>query len=335
MILVTGGTGLVGAHLLLHLLGKETPIKAIHRKKSNLQQVKKVFSYYTEYPEELFNKIHWVEADLNDIPSLEMAFEDVTHVYHCAALISFDPGDYEKMQHINVVGTANIVNLCLAKHVQKLCYVSSIAAIGRGLDDSAATEENEWTDLGANVYALTKYDAETEIWRGTQEGLPVVTVNPGIILGPGFWHKGSGVLFKIAAKGPRYYPPGGTGVITVNDVVELMVQLMESSHKNERFIAVSKNLSYKEILSTIASALGKPTPKKVLKFWHLKILWRLDWCRSLLTNQKRRLTKMAVESLKHQQIYSNKKVSDLLDPEFGLLADTIYFSCNRFMEENP
>src|SRR5690606_17427188 len=133
MILVTGVTGLLGAHLLLHLLQTGSMVKAIHREKSNLKEVEKVFGYYTDQYHALFQKIIWVKADLNDLPALEIAFENVTHVYHCAALISFNPKDYDLLRAVNYEGTKNIVNLCMATGAKKVCYSGSIVAIGRTL----------------------------------------------------------------------------------------------------------------------------------------------------------------------------------------------------------
>ena len=335
MILVTGGTGLVGTHLLFHLLSRGFTVRATHRAGSDLKKVRKVFSYYNNAAEEYFNNIQWVEADLSDLPALEAAFENITHVYHCAAYISFDPKEFKTLQQVNEEGTRNIVNLCIDKNVEKLCYVSSIAAIGRSIDGAIATEENEWNDGDANVYAMTKHLAEMEVWRGSQEGVPVVIVNPGVILGPGFWYGGSGALFRIASKGPKYYPPGGTGFVTVNDVVKIMIQLMDSEIINKRFIVIDKNLKYKEVLSNIAREFGKPTPKIGLKFWQLNFLWRLDWLKSKFTGKRRKLTKKSVESFKNPEIYSNRRVVAMLDYEFELMAEAVYFSCNRFKEAYP
>ncbi len=335
MILVVGGTGLVGSHLLFHLVSKGNSVSSIHRKGSDLDKVKTIFSYYSETPQELFNKIKWVEADINDIPALEGAFRGITHVYHCAALISFNPRDFKLLQKINVEGTANIVNLCLACNISKLCYVSSIATIGKSTDTSPVTENTEWNSNDPNVYALSKHLAEMEVWRGAQEGLEVVIVNPGLIIGPGFWDRGSGRLFSISARGRGYYPPGGSGFITVNDVVNMMMNLMESEVYNERFILIDKNLTFKEILSTVAREFGRNTPKKALKYWQLNLLWRLDWLRSRLTGSHRLLTKKGVAALKERQLYSNKKVLGILDYKFELMAESIYFSCNRFKESNP
>lgn len=335
MILVTGGTGLVGSHLLLHLLGEGHSVRATHRESSDLNRVRKIFSFYVNHADELFQKIDWVPADLADIPALESAFENVTHVYHCAALISFDPRDFRELRKVNELGTKNIVNQCIAHKIEKLCYVSSIAALGDPVDQSAISEEDEWNDNDPNPYALAKHLAEMEVWRGSQEGLKVVIVNPGIVLGPGFWNTGSGVLFKTGAKGHKFYPPGGSGFVTVGDVVKIMVELMESDVVNERFITVDQNLSYAEILTTIAREFGKRTPKSELKTWQLELLWRLDWLWCSLSGKKRSLTKKGARSLGQRRYYSNIKIRRRLNFEFELMPGSIYYTCNRFKEEYP
>lgn len=334
MVLVTGGTGLVGAHLLLNLIRKGKAVKAIHRKGSNLKRVEKVFNYYEENGSKLFQNIDWVEADLNDIPALEKAFEQIGFVYHSAAYISFDPSQYQNLMTINAEGTANIVNLCIAKNVKKLCYVSTIGTIGKSINGSIATEENEWNDQHVNVYARSKYAAEMEVWRASQEGLSVVMVNPGVIIGSGFWDTGSGTLFTTANKGFSFYPPGGTGFITVHDVVRMLVSLMDSEIKNERFIAVAKNLTFKEILLPLTTSLGKQPPTKQLKYWQLEIGRIGDFLWSTLSGSARRITKNSIYSMKHRDTYDNSKVKEVLNFEFEELEPTIHFSCRRFVEEN-
>ncbi len=335
MILVTGGTGLVGAHLLLQLLQSGAKVKAIYRNKSKLELVQKVFGYYTDQHRELFLQIEWIQADLNDLPALEMAFTGVSHVYHCAALISFDPADYEQLRTVNIEGTKNIVNLCIAHKVKKLCYTSSVATIGRTTDTKEATEETDWTTQGANVYALTKMDAELEVWRASQENVAVVIINPGVIIGPGFWETGTGVLFRTAFKANKYYPPGGTGFVSVTDVVSSMTQLMQSPIINERFIVVAKQLTYKEILNQLTLAFNKPAPTRPIKFWELEILWRLDWLRNLVMNNGRKLTKISVRSLRKIQRYNTEKIKKQLGFTYESLDGAIKLSCKKFMEENP
>ena len=334
MILVTGGTGLVGAHLLFHLVRAGHRPKAIYRTEKRTALTKKVFSYYTDDHEKLFDAIDWVECDILDLPSLGKAFEGITHVYHAAALISFDPNDYKKLLKVNAEGTANIVNLSLANNVKKLCYVSSIAAIGDSIDKSPVKESNEWIEATRAGYSISKHEAEMEVWRASQEGVPVVIVNPGVIIGPGFWKSGSGLFFYAAARESKYYLPNGTGFVSVNDVVNAMLQLMDSDIKNERFILVNENWSYFYLSKLLASGLHKKAPSKELKGWMLNFFWRLDWLKSAITGSRRKLSKNTAKILQKTEVYDNSKIQKFL-PQFQYddLEETTLRYCTIFLNE--
>ncbi|MGS2762694.1 NAD-dependent epimerase/dehydratase family protein [Sinomicrobium sp. M5D2P9] len=327
MILVTGGTGLVGSRLLYTLTRKEDKIRAIYRKGSDVHAVAAMFSGSAE-DRARFDRIEWVEADVTDVPALSDTFSGISKVYHAAALISFDPSDYNILKKSNTEGTANVVNLCLAYGVKKLCYVSSVATLGKSIGGAPITEETHWnTESGNNVYAITKYGAEMEVWRGSQEGLDVVIVNPGIVLGvpPGKkgWEKGSGKLFRQVYKGINYYTQGVTGYVDVDDVVTIMIGLMNSEVKNERFVAVGENLSFKEVLTMVAASIGKEAPRKEVPAWAFKWLWRLDWLRSKLTGQKRRLSRLLAATATAKNPYSSAKIRKELGLEFKPLSRTI------------
>lgn len=330
MILVTGGTGLIGSHLLFHLTKNGKSVKASYRNKDSIDKVLEVFGYYTDQADALFQKISWVKADISDISSLMPLFEGIEYVYHCAALISFSPKDYNALVKTNIDGTANIVNLCLEHHVKKLCYVSSIAAIGPSTKGQITDEDNEWNDSNVSVYGLTKHDAELEVWRGSQEGLSVVVVNPGVVLGPGFWHSGSGTFFKYASKEKKSYFPGGTGFVSINDVTNAMISLMQSDVERERFILVNENLSYRELFQKLASKLQVQAPIKPIPFWLLEILWRIDWIRSNWLGKRRKLTKNVVKGLYNQEIYSSDKIKKTIDFKFEDLDSTVEFCCEKF-----
>ncbi len=334
MVLVTGGTGLVGSHLLLKLTQDNVTVRALYRTAKKQERVRDIFSYYSENASSLFDKIDWVKGDILDIPSLESAFIDVTHVYHCAAYISFNPSDFKKLERINREGTANIVNMCIAVDVKKLCHVSTIGTIGRTISDENATEETEWNRQRTNPYAITKQLAEMEVWRGAQEKLQVVIINPGVILGPGFWESGSGSFFKTASKGYPFYPPGGSGFITVSDVTRTMVNLMNSKITGERFILVAKNLTYKEILSRITLAMDKKAPNKELKMWHLQFGKFGDQIRSIITGKARTITNSTIYGLQHPTKFDNSKAKDALKFEFEPLEETIKFTAKLFIEEH-
>lgn len=334
MILVTGGTGLVGSHLLYRLISTNKNVKAIFRNKKKLDIVKKVFSYYTKDPESAFNKIEWIKADLLNIPLLTDAFNDITIVYHCAAFVSFEPDKYHLLRQTNIEGTANIVNLCIANSIKKLCYVSSVAAIGHTLNNEIITEETEWNPEADNsVYAITKYGAEMEVWRGTQEGLNVVIVNPGVILGAGIWRYGSGSIINMVYKGNKYFTDGTVALVNINDVITIMTKLVESNIKNERFILVSETWTYKQFLQTIAKHLAVKPPIKKAKIWQLEMGWRLDWLSHKISGKRRKLTKQLAKSLIGKSYHSNTKIKTALNFEFKPAKQSITEVCQVFLQE--
>lgn len=331
MILVTGGTGLVGAHLLLHLVEKEARVRAIYRNELGIKKTENIFSLSQK--SHLFEKIEWIKADILDVPSLEIAFQNVDYVYHCAALISFDPKEEEAIRKTNIEGTANIVNFCLAFNIKKMLFVSSIAALGdptsAGISISETTEWNP--EKPHSDYAISKYGAEMEMWRGQQEGLDVLIVNPGIILGSGFPDQGSGALFSAVAKGLPFYTLGTTGFVTVADVVKMSVQLMNSGTKNERFTLIENNYSFQEILNCIADCLQKKRPK-----WHatpfvMELLWRIDWLATTFLFQKRRLSRASAKASYSKNLYSNEKIKRELGSGFAPIPYYIKkFGINNF-----
>lgn len=325
----------MGSHLLFQLLQDHDAVRATYRTEASMEEVRSLFEYYTEDPDLLLDKIQWVQADITDVPALESAFEGVTQVYHAAAMISFNPAAWEALKKTNVEGTANIVNLSLAHGVKKLCYASSIAAVGKGVQQGAVTEENEWAETETSVYALSKHLAEMEVWRGSQEGLEVVIVNPGVILGAGNWKQGSLRFFKNAARGMKSYFPGGTGFVDVRDVAFCMKELMRSRVRNERFITVADNLSYKEFLGSLSQAFGLPNPERAIPLWALELGWRLDWFSHHFLRTKRRLTRDTVNSLKNPREYSSGKIKDALGFEFTDTQDSIRKYSAYFRKRYP
>lgn len=335
MILVTGGTGLVGAHLLYQLSLDNTSVVAIHRESSDLYAVKNIFSYYNDDYERLFNKITWKIADINDIPSLHDAYSGITHVYHCAAVISFNKKDEPLLRKVNIEGTANMVNLALDYSIEKFCFVSSIATISKAFDNSEITEENDWNPTENNSgYAISKYGAETELWRGSQEGLDVIIVNPGVILGAGYWRTGTGKLFDLVYKGFKYYTEGVTGYVAVLDVVKSMILLMKSSIKNERFIIVAENRSFKEILFTIADGFAKNRPSIKVTSFLSKIAWRLAFLKSLLSKNGPLITRESLRASTRISHYSNVKVKSMLNYEYEPLLISIKEICNNYKQDH-
>ena len=327
MILVTGGTGLVGAHLLLHLIESQSigseKVRAIYRSNTSIKKTKSLFAIYKK--ELLFEQIDWIQADITEVPSLEIAFQNIDTVYHCAALISFDPKEEERLRKTNIEGTANIVNFCIAYEIQKLCFISSIATLGDlQPHEKFITEETEWNPENPHSdYAISKYGAEMEIWRGQQEGLDVIIINPGIILGPSFREQGSGLLFTKVKKGLQYYTLGSTGFVAVIDVVRIAHQLMQSEIKNERFTLIAENSVFRDVMNAMAEGLGVKKPEIHVNPFFMEVLWRLDWFVSNVFQQKRKLTQTVAKASYTNTLYSNQKIKEALNIGFTNVPEYI------------
>ena len=334
MILVTGGTGLVGSHLLYELVSKGSSVKAIIRNKSNIEKVRKVFSYYSSSFNELIEKIEWIEGDVLDLVSLEEAFEKISIVYHCAAVVSFNNKNKFELLKTNIEGTENIVNLCLEKNIEKLCYVSSVAAIGSTENGDQVTEKEMWIPADDHsIYSISKFKSEMDVWRGAQEGLNTVIVNPSVILGPGFWESGSGEIIKKGSRGMLFYTLGKTGFVDVRDVVSCMIQLTESNITGERFILNSENLSYKEIFSEISSAFEVKKPKYNADRKLMTFAYYMDSLLSILRIKKQEITKSIVKSSLNKTEYENKKIKEALGFEFIPIKETIRFAVEKFNQD--
>lgn len=333
MILVTGGTGLVGAHILLSLTENNTRIRAIYRTEKNIQKTKQLFK--THHKLQLFKNIEWVPADIIDIITLENAFKDITYVYHCAAHISFDPDEEDLLRKINIEGTANIVNFCLHYNIKKLCYVSSIAALGHSKNKKEIiTETTEWnSELAYDHYAISKYGAEIEIWRGQREGLATVIVNPGIIIGSGFWNQGSGVLFTTINKGLSFYAKGQTAYTDINDLVTIMLSLMQQPISGERFIVINENCSYQNVCKLVAENLGLTISWKKAPLWLLKLFRYYCWIANLLGFKKYIFSKSMYQAAISTKTYSNDTIVKTLGFEFKPIAESIKTTARYFVAD--
>ncbi len=330
MILVTGGTGMVGAHILFELTNKGNMVKAIYRNENNIKKAEKIFSFYTN-DKTLFKKITWVNADTCNYYSLENIFEDIDIVYHCAAMVSFNPRNRKKIIQNNILSTENIVNLCLNKNVKKLLHVSSIASLEQSEINDTITEENKWKNSeGKSPYSLSKFKSEMEVWRGINEGLNAIIVNPSVIIGPGDWSTGSPSIIDAIGKGLKFYLPGMTGFVDVRDVAKASIELMESEITNERFILNTSNQTYPELFKMIAQELNVKAPNILVNKFLASITWRILKIISLVFNTNPKVTKETVTSGFNFNKYSSKKIRETINYNFIPIEEAITNACRCY-----
>ena len=242
-------------------------------------------------------EIIWRKGDVCNQPSLAVAFEGITHLYHCAAFISFAHYKQETLMEVNQQGTTNLVNLAIKHQLKKIAYISSIAALGSDTTSDSIDESTPWNaDQDHTPYAYSKFGAELEVWRATQEGVPAVIVNPGVILGTGVEGNPLELLCNQIDNHLLFYPKGATGYVTVEDVVQVLTDLMDSEIKNERFILVAENWSYEQMLRRIALIRKKRPPRIGLRKSWLQIAWGLEGILSLF-GKRRFMTQALISSL--------------------------------------
>jgi dihydroflavonol-4-reductase len=324
MVLVTGGTGFLGSYIIKELIEKNYSVRAIRRNTSKLP-------FYI--PHEFFEKVEWVEGDILDPVSLEEAMKDVEAVIHSAAIISFYKADREKMYHVNIQGTANVVNATLEKNIQRLIHISSVAALGRTKTGGYVNEETKWEDNNINThYAISKHKAEMEVWRGIGEGLNAVIINPSTILGYGDWETSSCRIFKTVYNEFPWYTTGINGFIDIEDVAKATILLMESNISEERFIVNADNWSFQQLFTTIADGFKKKHPHRKATPFLGGLAWRMEKFKSFFSGDKPLLTKESARVAHSRTFFENDKLLNQL-PQFSFtpLQESIRKNCKKYL----
>jgi dihydroflavonol-4-reductase len=323
MVVLTGCNGLVGSFIARKFLQEGYSVRAIRRENSDLSLVK-----------DIAGQIEWVISDVLDPAGLYKAFAGARMVVHAAATVSFSAAARQSMLHTNVEGTSNVVNACLAHNVSRLCFISSIAALGRKKPEIPISENAAWENSRLNShYAWTKYLSELQVWRGIAEGLPAVMVNPSVVLGPGNWNNGSTQLFKYVWEQRPFYTHGHLNYVDVRDVADAVFQLINSDITGERFILNAGSVAYREIFGRIAEQFGRKKPFLPVAPWMASLVWRLEWMRSRLNGSEPMLTRETARLAKHSFTYSNEKIRRTLPFSFRNLDDTLRWTCMTLKEQ--
>lgn len=308
MRLVTGATGIVGSHVVLALCREGHRVRALVRAGSDRRFVERLLGREPDGGE-LLARVHWCEGDVLDPVSLAAAMDGVRQVVHCAALVSFDARDDVALLEVNVEGTAHVVNAALEAGVERLCHVSSIAALGTATDGAPVTEDTPWAeDEERSVYAVSKYAAELEVHRGVAEGLDAVLVNPSLIIGPGLPGRSSRTIADRLRKGTRWYPPGRTSVVDVRDVAEACVRLLREPGAGERYLIAGEAITYQRLFGLFCAAFGKPAPTRPIRPWMLELAWRVERLRTLLFRGRPLITRDTARTSLRQRRFDDSKL---------------------------
>lgn len=326
-VLVTGGTGLVGSHLLAQLQQQPITVRAIARNPEAALQ-KPWLKHLQAWP------IEWVKGDIGDPESLEVAMDGITNVYHCAAAVAFDKKQALKLWKTNIEGTSNVVDAALNEGVHKLAYVSSIAALGRNNATGSIHEGTDWKDDPKNShYAISKFRAELEVWRGIEEGLSAVIINPGIILGPGDWSATSSRLIAQIAQGFPVISPGANGFVDARDVADSLIYLMNAPIEGERFVLVGKNLTYRRLFEEVCKRTGAKMPQWEPSFPMAMLGARLLALSSVFSSKEPALTPEKVRTAFSTYSFDSSKI-EKSGFNFRKIEDTLDWVCEAYLKAN-
>ncbi len=328
VVFVTGATGFLGSHLVCALLQKGYFVQAAKRAQSSLNEFTFISDLYFGQDKTLVvNNLKWVEGDILDYEFLLENIKKDQLVFHCAGLVSFHKSDQEKLYQMNVVGTKNMVNACLENSCKKLIHVSSTTAIGKAEGELTTDETNLWDEKdGVSNYSASKYYAELEVWRGIEEGLKAVIVNPCIIIGPGDWNRGTGLFFRNASRNFPFYTSGSNAFVSVFDVAKAMIELGQNNLNAERYLVIGENLKFQELMNLMSDALKARRPRIEINPWLAALAWRWYYLRELLTRKRGLITKESADSSFKTICYSNKKIKDALNFEFTSIKDLVEYA---------
>ncbi len=319
MIAITGASGLLGRFVSEKFLSEGEQVLALKRKNSNI----------TEFGQH--KNIKWLEVDISDSTMLSESFIGVDTVIHSAALVSFNPRRAKEVYETNVAGTRNVVDACLSSGVKKLIHISSVAALGRQKGVNQVNEKNNWIDSALNSdYAISKYQAELEVYRGYEEGLHVSLVNPSVILGPADWNRSSSQIFKYIWKEKPFYTEGILNYVDVRDVASMVYMLHVSDFNGERFIANAGHTSFKNLVDEIASRFQKRSPFLKVNSSLAAVVASLEAIRCLLTNKEPVITKHTVRMAREPFYFENRKAIEKLKVNFRQLDEILEFCCSYY-----
>jgi dihydroflavonol-4-reductase len=252
-ILVTGGSGFLGANLVKALLQRGHAVRVLHRAQSSLVALDGL-------------PVEHAMGDILEPDSVARAVDGCDMVFHVAAISSYWRSRREHVYRANVVGTRIVMEACLRAGIARVVHTSSVAAIGIPPPGMVGTEETPFDAVSATfAYADSKRRAEEEVHRAIDRGLPAVIVNPATVLGAGDHYLISGSIVIACARGRLpVVPPGGMCVADVDAVVQGHIAAAERGRIGERYILGGENLSHLELGAMIADVVGRPPPRLVV-----------------------------------------------------------------------
>lgn len=326
--LVTGATGFIGSAVVRELLESGKEIRVTCRKDSNTGNIDGL-------------DVEKVYADIQDRDSIEKALKGCGNLFHVAAHFAHWSPNKDLFYKINVEGTKTIFKEALNQGVEKVVYTSTsntIGSHGAGNFVDETAEFNGWET--GDHYAISKYLAEQEAIKLCQNGLPLVIVNPTLVIGVrDIKPTPSGAMIvDIVNRDMPGYIDGAINVIDVEDVARGHVLAAEKGKVGERYVLGNENLTVGGFFNMVGNISGVKPPR-------LKIPYRIALMLGYLFEFGSRFTKKPPVVSASQVILGNmgehfnnsKAINELgltLTPIEETIAKTVqWFRENRYIKK--
>jgi len=328
-VLVTGGTGFIGNHVVRRLCAEKVSVRVLARPTSQLACLESL-------------PVEVVTGDLTDRESLKRAVEGCQIVFHVAADYRLWARHPEELYRNNVDGTANMLAAAFESGVSRLIYTSTVGTIGLPEDGTEGTEEGfpDPKQLGGH-YKRSKYLAEQLALRSARDGYPVVVVNPTAPVGEGDRKPtatGKIILDFLNGKMPAYIDTG-LNLVDVRDVAEGHLAAMTRGRRGERYILGGRNMSLKQILDTLAEITGLPSPSVRLPYGIAVCTGAADTFLSRFTGRPPRVPWEGVKMARRKMYVSSAKAERELEYRAGRIESAleravVWFRDNSLVESD-
>jgi nucleoside-diphosphate-sugar epimerase len=321
---------MVGAHLACVLLKEGCTLYATYCKGEDVNKTKRFLSFYSDDYINLFNEIKWIEACPCDTDSMIDAMTGVDTVFYCKNnVMSVKCGFGDCIENI-----ANIISALRATKTAYFYYVSTLDALGDEPEFKEISEVSQRNPKGAYPkMSRLNYMCEMEVLRALNEDVKGCVVNAGVVLGPGDWRYDSSRMFSLA-NSYAYYTKGVTGFVGVYDVVKCLMTLARKKISGEKFILVSQNMSYHQVMKMIAGNFGGEQNLKYaggLKMLFYKICYA---GKSLLTGRRPVSDRNYFDRLTSFKLYSNTKSKGLLIVDYEDINGVIKKIYDIYVKDN-
>lgn len=250
-ILVTGGAGFIGSHLVRLLVARGENVRVLdlpHAPAAHLP----------------LKHIELIHGDICDPDTVQYAVRGCREVYHLAGNPNLWVQQRGRFRQVNYVGTVNVIEAALAAGVSRVLHTSTESILTRARQTNAITEEQPVTyDDVIGPYCRSKYLAERYALQLGRAGAPVVVVNPTLPVGPGDFGRSppTRMMLDFCKGKRREYLDADLNLIDVRDVAEGMLRTMERGRPGRRYLLGNENLSILAVFQVLARLTGLPEPR--------------------------------------------------------------------------